>query len=507
MITRTGPRRLLARIGLGLAAAVMAGVLATAPAEAQQKSSVTVALVSDALTLDPSKDSSPMGLNLFRNIFDQLTSIEADGSVRPMLATGWEVNADATEWVFTIRDNVRFHDGSPVTIEDVAWSFQKILDDEKSPVRPHISSVTKVEIVGDNQVKFTLNAGFAPFHRNASLVSILPKAVYEADPVGFSTKPVGGGAFSVVEWVKDDHITLKAFDEYHGGKPTFDEVIFRPVPAESTRTAGLLSGELDIVPLLPPAFIETVEARSDMRVEKVNSNRIVYLGFNVNQAPLDNVQLREAIDLAIDRSAISEQLLRGLGKPVGQIVAPVTFGYDPNIQPTEYNPERARELVAASGYDGSPILFQFPTNAFAFGREVAQAVVGYLNEVGIKVEMQGMEYTAFFPLWSNRELKGIHLFAYGPSIMDAELPLRNLFASNSRGYWTNEEVDALIRQQRTVSDADERLAIISKVWQVAKENVPYSFLYNEVQAYGINADIEWTPRPDERLLFLPVAKQ
>lgn len=505
-MSRTRGRNLLARLGHTVAAAAVAGMLSAAPAMAQDKSEVVVALVSDALTLDPSKDSSPMGLNLFRNIFDQLTSIEADGSVRPMLASEWEVNADATEWTFTIRDNAFFHDGSPITIEDVAWSFQKILDDEKSPVRPHISSVTSVEIVGEHQVKFTLSAGFAPFHRNASLVSIMPKAVYEADPVAFSNKPVGSGAFSVVDWVKDDRITLQAFDKYYGGQPTFDRVIFRPVPSEATRTAALLSGEIDIVPLLPPAFIDTAEARDDIRVEKVNSNRIVYLGFNVNAAPLDNLELRQAIDMAIDRKAISESLLRGLGTPVGQIVAPVTFGFDPAIEPSAYDPERAKELVAASGYDGTPIPFQFPTNAFAFGREVAQATVGYLNEIGVKVDMQAMEYTAFFPLWSNRELKGIHLFAYGPSIMDAELPLRNLFASSSRGYWTNEEVDELIRKQRTVSDPQERQELISQVWNIAREHVNYSFLYNEVQAYGIAKGIDWMPRPDERLLFVPAAK-
>jgi peptide/nickel transport system substrate-binding protein len=489
-----------------LAAGAMAiGLTLGLPAAFAQdtQTRLVVAQPSDTLTLDPSVDTSPISLNIFKNIYDQLTDIAADGSVAPLLATEWEASDDAKVWTFTIKPDVKFHDGATVTVDDVVWSFTKIMADEKSPVRAYLSSVEKVEAVGDNQVRFTLTEPFAPFHRQVSLISILPKKVYEEIGAGaFSQKPVGSGPFKVVTWIKDDRVELQSFEDFHGGAPEIDTVVFRPVPSESARASALASGELDIVPVLPPALIEPLKARDGIRVEQVESNRVLYLGFDVNQPVLSDLKLRQAIDHAIDREAITTQLLRGLGTPVGQVVAPVTFGYDPSIEPTAYDVDRAKQLVEESGYSGEPILFQYPNNRYAFGEEVAQAVAGYLQAVGINVDLQGMEYSAFFPLWLNKKLNGMHLFAYGPSIMDAELPLRSLYQTGpSRGYWSSAEVDELAKAQRATSDLEERKQLISQVWKLSKENVPYVILYNEIQAYGIREGVDWQPRPDERLLF------
>lgn len=477
---------------------------ATAGALAQAKTSIVVAQTSDTLTLDPSTDTSPISLNLFKNIFDQLTDIRSDGSVGPLLATEWESSPDATVWTFTIKQGVKWHDGTDLTVDDVVWSFQKVMADDKSPVNAYLAGVEKVEAEGTDKVKFTLKAPFAPFDRQVSLISIIPQKAYEELGATFAQKPVGSGPYRVLTWVKDDRIELEAIDDYHAGQAKFEKVIFRPVPSESARTAALLSGELDIVPILPPAFMDTIANRDGVKVEKVQSNRVLYLGFDTTQGVLADVKLRQAIDHAIDRKAITENLLRGLGVPLGQIVAPVTFGYDDSIEPTPYDPELAKKLLAESNYKGEAILFQFPSNRYAFGQEVAQAVAGYLNAVGIKLDMQGMEYSAFFPLWVNRKLNGMHMFAFGPSIMDAELPLRSLYEEGpSRGYWATDEVNDLIRRQRAEPDPEKRKELISQVWKLSKENVPYSILYNEIQGYGISEGVEWTPRPDERLLFGP----
>jgi peptide/nickel transport system substrate-binding protein len=463
---------------------------------------LVVSQSSDVLTLDPSASTDPISLNVYKNVFDQLTDIAADGSVAPELATSWTSTDQSKVWTFTILKGVKFHDGSPLTVADVVWSYRKIMDDPKSPVRAYLTTVQKVEAVGDDQVRFTLNASFAPFPRQLSLISILPEKIYNERGAEFGTKPVGSGPFKVTEWLKDDRLVLEAFAGYHGETPKIPRVIFRPVPAEATRASGLLSGDLDIVPLLPPSLIDTLSRANGIRVEKVRSNRILYLGFDVENPLLKNVKLRQAIDYAINRDAICRGLLRGLGTPEGQVVAPVTFGYDKDIAPTAFDPAKARQLVAESGYAGEPILFQYPTNRYAFGQEVAQAVAGYLKSVGINVQMQGMEYSAFFPLWLGKKLSGIHLFSYGPSIMDADLPLGSLYETGpSRGKWSNAEVNDLIKQQRAESDPQKRAALIGKVWQISKDEAPYVILYNEIQAYGIRNGVNWTPRPDERLIF------
>lgn len=463
---------------------------------------LTVAQASDVLTMDPSKDTSPISLNLFKMVFDQLTDIERDGSVGPLLAATWET-ADAVTWDFTLVDGATFHNGDPVTVDDVVWTFQTIMADDTSPVKAYTVAIDTVEKVDDKTVRFVNKYPYAPFPRQVSLISIMPRSVYEqVGPEQFALEPVGSGPYRLAEWLKDDHLTLEANAEYWGGAPAIQTVIFRPVPQENARVAGLETGELDIVPLIPPSEIERLRQVEGLRIELVESNRNLYLGINTQTPPLDNLLLRQAIDLAIDREAICQDLLSGLGKPIGQPVAPVTFGYDPSIEPTPYDPDRARQLVQESGYGGEEILFQYPNNRYQFGNEVAQAVASALQEVGINVRLEGMEYSAFFPLWTGRQLMGLHLFAFGPSIMDADLPLNSLYESAStRGYWTSPEVDELIQQQRAAVDAEERQAIISQIWRISQENVPYVWLYNEVQAYGIRDHVDWTPRADERLLM------
>jgi peptide/nickel transport system substrate-binding protein len=467
-----------------------------------QTGTIVVAQSSDVLTLDPSVDTSPISLNIFKNIYDQLTDIAADGSVKPQLATSWEVSADAKVWTFTIRTNVKFHDGSMLSVDDVVDSFQKIMKDEKSPVRAYLVRVASVEKVGDDKVRFTLTVPYAPFDRQVSLISILPRKAYAERGASFATNPVGSGPFRVVKWIKDDRIELAANPDYFGGAPKVATVIFRPVPAESARAAALASGEIDIVPLLPPSLVERLSTTRGIGVSKVDSNRVLYIGFDVTNPLLSNQKLRQAINHAINREAITTRLLRGLGKPIGQPVAPVTFGYDASIPAPTFDVDLAKRLVKESGYKGEPILFQYPNNRYAFGQEVAQAIQGYLSAVGINVEMQGMEYSAFFPLWAARKLNSIHMFAFGPSIMDAELPLGSLYETGpSRGYWSDKRIDELVASQRAESDPAKRRSIIAEIWKASAEFVPYSMLYNEVQAYGFRAGVKWQPRPDERLLF------
>ena len=184
---------------------------------AADKDTVVVSQASDVLTLDPMLDTSPISFNVFRNIFDALTQIEADGSVAPLLAQSWTPSAEATVWEFTIRSGAKFHNGQPVTAQDVAWSYQRLADETKSPVRTYISKVKSVEVVEPNKVRFTLSEPYAPFDRQVSLISIVPrKAFEEMGAAQFALTPVGAGPFKVVAWKKDDRVELEAFSRILG---------------------------------------------------------------------------------------------------------------------------------------------------------------------------------------------------------------------------------------------------------------------------------------------------
>ena len=464
---------------------------------------IVVAPSSDVITLDPSQDTSSVGVTvLFKNVYDQLTDIGADGSVVPQLASSWETSADAKTWTFRLRRDAVFHDGEPVTADDVVWSYTKIMADGRSPVRVYLTKVKSVEKAGDDAVRFELTEPFAPFDRQVSLISVLPRKAYEAAGArAFATSPIGSGPYRVVRWVKDDALELAANPRYWGGAPRVPSLVFRPVPADAARAAAMLSGQVDVVPLLPPALIQRLESRPGVTLTRVESNRVLYLGLNTGHPILSDLRVRRAIDMAVNRDAITDRLLHGMGRPAGQVVAPVTFGHDPAVKPTAFAPDEARRLLKEAGYSGEPLPLTYPRNRYAFGEEVVQAVAGGLKEVGIATELQGLEYTAMFPLWANRKLSAIHLWAFGPSIMDADLVINYLYAPNAAGYWIDPEVQTLIAAQRAEADKTKRRALIGQIWRRSQENVPYVPLYVEVQAYGVNPKLAWSPRPDERLTF------
>lgn len=489
---------------LAVASAVTAALLsfATTPVMAQEKRLV-VAQSADVLTLDPSVNTAALSINVYQNVYDHLTRITSNGAVEPSLAVSWQVGEQAKLWTFKLRTDTKFHDGTPVTVDDVIWTYEKIRADAKSPVRPYLKMVEAIEKVGEDSIRFKLDTPFITFDRQVTLVSIMPRKAYEAlGAEKFSLQPVGSGPFKVVRWVKDSQLELSANPDYWGGAPKIDKLFFKPVPAEAARAAGLASGELDIVPVLPPTLVASLSARQGLRIEKVASNRTVYLGFNVGDPVLSNTKLRKAIDHAIDRDAITAKLLRGLGAPIGQIPAPVLFGHDPAVKPTPYDVELARKLLAESGYKGEKVLFQYPNNRWAFAEEVAQAVAGYLKTAGVNVELQSMEFSAFFPLWLGNKLSSMYMFSLGITVMDADLILNLEYESEvSHGYWRSAEVDALAKQQRAEVDPEKRKKILGQVWRLSQENAAFAPLYNEIQAYGVRDRVKWSPRPDERLNF------
>ena len=470
------------------------------------RSQLVVGIPSDVLALDPMRDQSTIGLSLFNNVYDALTSIARDGSIEPRIAQSWDSSPDAKVWTFKIRPNIRFHDGTTLTAEDVLATYQAIQKDPTSPIRLYLNKIEKFEIVGDDAIRFTLKQPYAPFPRQVSMIFIVPKAAYERmGAAEFGRRPIGSGAFRLKEWNKDDRIVLTANPDYWGGAPRIPTIVFRPVPAEASRASALLSGELDVVPALPPALVARLSSAPGVDIVMNPTNRVMYLGFNTKDAVLGNLKLRQAIDMAINREAITKRLLAGAGQPMGQLASPVVFGYDAAIKPTGFDPARARQLVKESGYAGQPIQMPYPNNTYPMADQIMQSIAASLKDVGVNVELQGMQYSAFFPLWSGDKLRSAFFSGFGPSMMDADATLSSLFETGSHGYWSNPDVDRLSAEQRATPEAAKRQAAINQIWELAAADVPFAPLYQEILAYGISKGLDWKPRPDGLLIFRDAA--
>jgi peptide/nickel transport system substrate-binding protein len=264
---------------------------------------------------------------------------------------------------------------------------------------------------------------------------------------------------------------------------------------------------VDIVPQTPPALIQTLSNRPGIKVKTGDGYKVVFLGFNPANRNLTDLKMRQAIDMAIDRTAITKQLLRGLAVPSGQIVAKVSFGHDSSRAPTKFDPERAKQLVKEAGYTGEPILMQYPSDYIASADAVASAIAGYLRNVGIAVKLEGMEYNTFYSTWLVRKLPGIHLFVFGPNFLDADSPMFSIFVSKGkRGYMFTDHVDELAEAARSAADPHKRARLIAELWAASDAYKPFAFLYEENQASAMRSDIEWEPQPDGFVRFWKVRR-
>ncbi|MBL8590827.1 MAG: hypothetical protein JNK46_20010 [Methylobacteriaceae bacterium] len=480
-----------------LGAATLAAGLMSGVAAAQAPASITVALPGDFPGLDPSKDTSPLGFNYRLNVFDALTELQRDGQMNPRLAESWTFTPDLQEWTFKLRKGVKFHDGSDFSADDVVFTIRRVLADNTTPLRTFIKLVKTVDKIDDHTVKFTLIQPYGIFHRQISYVNIMSKTYFDkAGDQGYATRPVGSGPYKLVEWSKDNRMVLEANDAYWRGAPTIKRATYRPIPAEASRASALLSGEVDLVPSLPPSLVDQMKAAPDVNVGVAPGFRVIFVAFNVNKAPIDNPMIREAIDKAIDRSAITDKLLRGLGRPTGVMVPPMNIGYDASFTPTKFDAAAAKELVAKSGYKGEPISIQYPSNNIAMANEVVQAVAGYMTAAGLKVEIKPMEFTAFFPLWLQSKLDSMYLFAFGSSQYHAETVLTTMYENGSHAYKVDMEIDALLKKQRMETDPVAQKALIVQAFRRSNENRYHLPLYDEMQAYGARKSIKYNPWPD-----------
>lgn len=497
------PFSIVRRHSLLAAAAVTLAFLlpATSPAVAQEKTMINAALTAEPQSLDPLIDTDIPALNVFYNVFDQIVGIDAAGKVAPRLASEWTASDDLKTWVFKIREGAKFHDGSAVTAEDVVFTFDTAMTNPASRLGGYLTVVDKVEATGPLEVTFTLKSSLAPFDRQVTLVPIVSKAAYEKlGAAQFAKTPVGSGPYSVESWNSGASITLKRFDDYWGPKGTFETVVFQPVPDETTRANSAQSGDLDVV-LLGPASVPAVRASGAVNVVDQPANRILYVGFNSNAKWLDDPNIRKAVDYAIDRQALSARLLNGAVTPTAQLIAPATFGYDSSISATAYDPEKAKELVAASGYDGSPLTLTYASAGLPQIDQIAQAVGFFMNEAGLTVTFDPLEYNTIINNWFSNQLPGVYIMAYAPTILDADLPFTHLLKSGGPGYSFTPDIDKLIEAQVAEPNSEERAKLLSEISKKVNEATFYAPLFTDTYTYAVANGVKWTPRPDGLLVF------
>ncbi len=475
------------------------GSLGPVPAYAQRTGGrLVIGIGSLPNTPDPHLDSTANALPAYAAMFEKLVASDGQGGIRPVLARSWRLVDDQT-WEFDLQSGVLFHNGALLTAEDVKFTIERVLDpNTRSPWLGRISAIERVEVVDAARVRIVTRGPFGPLLQGLTVVDIIPARYFrDRGPAGFAAAPVGTGPFQFKEWVRADRMVFTAYPGYWRGRPRLDEVVFRAIPEDSTRVAGLETGELDVGLLIPPEQVERLRGRGlEVRAVNLGQGMVVNLRANTG-GPLANRKVRQALNYAVDKEAIHKSILRGFGRILaGQVVGPDALGHNPNLRPYPYDPQRARQLLAEAGFpNGFEVTFNGTIGRYTKDKEIDEFIAGQLAEVGVRARLEIVEAGVYIQRFIARQLEGMWIWAwqYFPA-MDADLPL-NFFGCRSVGnFFCSEAFDQLFPQSRATLDPTRRAQILQRVARIVREEAPAIFLVQTPGIYAVQRRVrgfEW----------------
>lgn len=462
-------------------------------ANGEYKDTLIWAQGADVTSLDPHQGKETPAVQVTDQIFDTLTVVNtATGEVDPLIAESWDQTSD-TSYTFKIRQGIKFHDGSDLTAEDVKFSLDRAI--ASAAVSYIVDFIDTVTVVDDYTVDITTKEPYAPAIRNLSVPfsAIVPKALVEADEEAFKTSPVGSGPYKFVEWKQGDSVTLTANEDYFEGAPATPNLIMKVIPEAAQRTIALETGEVDLAYDILPNDLNKIADNPDLTLYDAPSLTCFYVSMNMNKAPFDDQRVRDAINYAIDRELIVETIASGSGQAADAIIAPDVFGYY-DVEDYEYNPEKAKELLAEAGYENG-----FETSLWVNDNqtriEVCGAIQAMLQDVGITCGVEIIEFGSFISKTTAAE-HDMAYFGWVTSTVDADYSYYSLEhssqqgAAGNRSFINDPEVDALVEEGRTSVDDKERLEAYKNLAVKLREvnnNAP--IYYSNITA-GSNAKVE-----------------
>ncbi len=455
---------------------------------------VVMGIAANIGELHPNLTSLTTDWIVLEQIMDPLIVLGPDGTFQPWLATEWETSEDGLVWTFKLREGVTFHNGEPFNAESVKFTFEDALNVEGSSQTTVINELVEVNVIDEYTVE-TVTARTNPIWLSqiAHLFMMPPGYSAEVGTSGFNEAPVGTGAFKLVEWVKDDHVTVEKNPDWWNGEPQVDVVTFRTIPDASARVASLQTGETDIIEVVPFDSIPQIESQEGLCVLD-RGGAITYIGLDTLKGlPTEDKLVRQAINYAVDAEAIAEFVLVGRAQAVPGGLWPVSPGWDPDL-PFYNDKDRARELLAEAGYpDGFEIDFAIAqVQGMLQFKEVALAVQAELAEVGITVNIIELETAAMFDGYAASEFE-MYFFPWR-SNPEAARHFNTLLHSTTRGYYyaNAEEMDPLIDTFMTEMDVEKRYEAGRALNEFVHEEAPWIFMYVQQEGFGVNCDrVKW----------------
>ena len=440
----------------------------------------------DIQTLDPAFADTANDQMILPNIYESLVTLDYDLNVVPVLAKSWDISEDGTVYTFHLREDVKFHDGTQFNAQAVKFSFDRVFFDPEARLYRERKKIKELKVIDDYTFQVELEFPFPPFLKNLPFI-VSPKAV-EKYGEEFGSNPVGTGPFAFEEWVPADRLILKRNDNYWDGQTREERVVFRNIPESDTIVTELMLGNLDIAEV-PKAYIEMMASKSHLRLVKKPGLNIRYIGINVTKEPWDDGRVRRAANYAVDAKAIIDNVHKGYGYVAKGPLPNAVWAHNPNLKLYEYNPEKAKELLAEAGYaDG------FKTDMIAWSSDtylpLAKAVVGYWNEIGIDCKLRIFDWSTYLEVVNKEEKFDTFIFGYtGP--VDPNDYLWDLFHSESdSNHSLYSKADELLDKAKVETNPEKRKEIYYEIQEKLVDAAPWVWLENMEIDRIVNARVK-----------------
>ncbi|TSB47258.1 glutathione ABC transporter substrate-binding protein [Alkalicoccobacillus porphyridii] len=465
-----------------------------------------LAVLSDANTLDPHTGNDVPSGNIQTNVYETLTKFNEDMELEPLLAESWEAIEDDV-WEFKLNEGITFHDDSEFNADVVKANLERILDEEvASPRKILFEIIEEIEVVDDHTIHLSTEVPFAPLpaHFAHYAAGIVSQDVIEEDYANMEAggqpgeyineNPIGTGYFTFNSWAPGDQIVLDQNPDYWGEPALVDTVTFRVVPEDQTRLADLETGAAHIISPITASDFGRLNNTDGINAYERNAASITYLGFNMQKEPFDDVNVRKAVAMTINKEDMMNGILEGTGEVAVGTVNDTNFGYSENVTGIERDPERARELLAEAGYeDGFSTTIW--TNDNRERMDIAEMAQQNLEEIGIDVEIRVVEWGAYLDATASGEHD---MFILGLSLGtgDADYPMHMLFHSDNIGppgnrvFMEDDTFDDMLHQARIEQDENTRLGLYEDASNYLNEEVPMTFLYHPSHIMGYRDGVE-----------------
>jgi peptide/nickel transport system substrate-binding protein len=460
---------MIRRTFLAVASAAALGLAALAgPASAK---GAVVAIQLEPPHLDPTSSAAgAIDSVLYANVFEGLTRFAADGSIIPGLAESWDISDDGTVYTFHLHAGVKFHDGTPMTGDDVKFSLDRArAPDSTNAQKGLFAGITDVTVVDPLTVKVTLDApnGNFPFNMAwGDAVILAPESIGT-----IAQKPIGTGAFKFVEWAQGDHILLDKNPDYWGTPAKLDSVTFRFISDPTAAFAAMMAGDIDAFAGYPaPENLPQFEADPRFQVLVGNTEGETILAMNERHPPLDNVKVREAIAHAIDRQAIIDGAMFGIGTPIGAHFAPHNPAYVDLTALSNYDPEKSKALLKEAGIENLKLSLKLPPPSYA--RRGGEIIASQLRAVGIDAQIEALEW----PQWLETVFKG-HDFDL--TIVSHTEPMDFGIYANPDYYfgYNNPDYQALMKTLNATTDPAKRMDLMKQAQEMMAKDYVNGFLF------------------------------